>query len=188
MSTPDAFQAQVAGVVRRLGRRCGWAGALGGGLIMLAIVAGTLGDRHAEGVRGNLARERARLMSAQLSERTGPVESDRARLEGFYTSRFPGESALGSRLGRLYAAAAEHGLEVSRVDYRIAAEPGTPLRRVALSLPVRGEFSRIHAWLGEVLLALPELALEGLSIRRAGSEVRSIEAELRLVIFVAEGR
>lgn len=174
--------------LRALMRRCGWTGALGAALIVLALAAGVVGDRYAEEVRGQLARERAALMRAKQAETAAPVVSDRSRVEGFYADRFPGASELGVRLGRLYSAAQAHGLDLTRTDYRIAAEPGTPLRRVALVVPVSGEFPSIHAWLSDVLVALPELALEGLSIKRSGSEARRIEAELRLVLFVEEGR
>lgn len=188
MPNPGAMQMRCANALRALVRQCGWAGGLGAVLIVVALVGGTWGDRYAESVRGELAQERARLMRASWVEATAPAESDRSRVDRYYASRFPGASELGARLGRLYAAAQAHGLDFARADYRIAAEPGTPLRRVALALPVQGEFPRIHAWLSEVLVALPELALEGLSIKRTGSEARRIEAELRLVLFVEEGR
>lgn len=177
-----------ANALRALMRQCGWAGALGAALIVLALAAGILGDRYAEDVRDELGRERAILMRAKRAGTAAPVESDRSRVDRFYADRFPGASELGVRLGRLYAAAQAHDLDFTRADYRIAVEPGTPLRRVALVLPVQGEFPRIHAWLSEVLVALPELALEGLSIKRSGSEARRIDAELRLVLFVEEGR
>ncbi|MCW5581326.1 MAG: hypothetical protein KIS72_08295 [Luteimonas sp.] len=169
-------------------RRAGWAGGLGGGLMVAALAGGLLLDRHVEGARADLARERARLMRAELAAREGPADSDRARLERFYARRFPGESELPARLGKLYAAAGTHGIAIRRVDYRMVAEPATPLQRVALVLPVQGDFPRIHAWLSAVLVELPELALEGLSIRRAGSEASTLEAEIRLAILVGAGR
>lgn len=177
-----------SGALMNLARRAGWAGALGVVLITIELVARLLLDHHVADVRSELAREHARLLRAQATVAAGQVDSERTRLARFYAQRFPGESALPARLARVYAAADAHGIAIRRVDYRMAAEPATPLRRVSLSLPLQGDFPRIHAWLSDVLVQLPELALEGLSIRRAGSEASTLEAEIRLVLFVGGDR
>lgn len=178
----------LASALINLVRRAGWAGALGVVLITIGLVSGLLVDRHVADVRRELAREHARLLRAQATAATGQVDSERTRLARFYAKRFPGESELPARLARVYAAADTHGIAIRRADYRMAAEPATPLRRVSLSLPLQGDFARIHAWLRDLLVQLPELALEGLSIRRAGSEASTLEAEIRLVLFVRADR
>jgi hypothetical protein len=183
-----AIAAEAGFELRRLARRAGWAGALGAGLIVSALVGGMLGDRLVDEAGRDLAREAARLKRAQEVSAADRGGGERERLERFYATRFPGESQLEARLGALYAAAAAHGIVIRRADYRVAAEPATPLQRVALALPVQGEFARIHAWLSAALVAMPELALEGISIKRAGSEARATEAELRFVLFVGAGR
>lgn len=174
--------------LKRLVQRAGWAGAVGGVLIAAASIGGLLADAHIDEARSELARERARLMRALPGASAHTQESDRTRLARFYTSRFPGESELSARLGQLYAAADAHGVAIQRVDYRRAAEPGTPLLRVSLALPVQGDFTRIHAWLSDLLVQLPELALEGISMKRAGSEASTSDMEIRLALFLEAGR
>jgi len=173
--------------LRRGFRRLGWPGALGGVLLILAVVAGTLAQGRADEARTALSRERTQLMRVRLAEPVVPP-NDRARLEAFYTTAFHGESALAERLSVLYGAAARQGIAIRRVDYRTADEPGTPLRRVALLLPVQGDFARIHAWLSTVLVELPELGLEAISLQRPDSGSSTVEAELRLVLYVGAGR
>ncbi|ATE60493.1 hypothetical protein [Thauera sinica] len=187
MAGANAVRA-LSGRLRRLARGAGWAGGVGVGLIVAALAGGLLADGYIDDEGRGIAHERARLMRAPLDPAAGRIDSDRARLERFYAQRFPGEAELPARLGRLYAAAQAQGVEIRRVDYRITPEPATPLKRVVLALPVRGDFPHIHAWLSAVLVDMPELALEGLSIKRAGGEANTLETEIRLAIFVGGGR
>jgi hypothetical protein len=156
-------------------------------LVAAAVLAGTLSGASVSRERETLAAERRSLARALSTEET-MVISDRVRVDDFYANTFPGESVLPDRLASLYAVAARHGIAVQRVDYRTADEPGTPLRRISLRLPVQGNFARIHAWLSDVLVAQPELSLESIALQRADSESGSINAELRLVLYVGAGR
>lgn len=180
-------RSSAAGALRGMVREAGWAGALGIGLMVLAVAGGTVARQGFEHERSRLAAERTRLTQGAVAANTDR-RSDRERLAAYYAARFPGESRVAERLGVLYARAGEHGIAIRRVDYRSAREPGTPLQRIALVLPVQGEFARIHGWLSAVLVDMPELGLEALSIKRSGSELSTLEAELRLMLFVEAGR
>lgn len=172
---------------QRMLRELGWVGGAGLALIGAALIGGHLVRQVQDERRDNLATQRDRLLRAAATAPSAPT-GGRAQLDAYYARRFPGESVLPQRLAELYTRADTHGIAIRRVDYRVAAEPATPLQRTTLDLPVQGDFARIHGWLSDVLVAMPELGLEAISLRRAGSESASIEAELRLVLFVGAGR
>lgn len=173
--------------LQRLARQAGWAGALGAALLVLALAGGAISRAQIEEARQRLAGERGRLAQAAVVARVD-LRSDRERIAAYYAERFPAESVVAERLGLLYGKAGEHGIEIRRVDYRSIKEPGSPLRRIALTVPVQGEFPHIHGWLSAVLMDMPELGLEALSIKRNGSEASTLEAELRLMVYVRAGQ
>lgn len=179
-----ALQPALA-MLRLAGLRAGLAGWVGLGVLAVAAVLGVVGDAWIATQQEALQQQRARLQRSAAPQRAEPAP--RARLEAYYTERFPPASALSERLSRIYAMAVQHGVEVRRADYRSVAERATPLQRVALVVPVQGDFPSIYRWLGAVLIDLPELGLESISIKRGGSEARVVEAELRLVMFLREG-
>ncbi len=165
----------------RLLRQAGWAGALGLALLLSAFVLDAASAAVDAERRAALAAERARLLqgvvSAEAAQRGGP-----AHVGDFYTA-FPPLQTLPRALARLADLADSHGVNVDRTDYRSADQAGTPLVRVALSLPVQGRFSAVHGWLGEVLATMPEVALESLVVRRAHPGAELVEGELRLLVF-----
>lgn len=167
----------------RTGRRAGWAGALGGLLLVAAIGVAFGGNAWFEKRYDELAAERLRLASLASSEPARDAQRPGDGVGDFH-ARFPTLSELPRTLTRLHFLADKHALEHERTDYRSSDEPGTPLVRVSLTLPVRGDFGQMYAWLGEALADLPALALESIAIRRDDSEIGLVQAEIRFVVFV----
>jgi hypothetical protein len=165
-------------------RRAGWAGGLGALLAAGALVVYVTGHAAIETRREALDAEQARLMragTADTAARAQPAPGE--RLADFYAG-FPPLQALPRTLTRLHTLADAHALDLERTDYRSAEEPGTPLVRVSLNLPVRGEFAQIYGWLSALLADMPEVALGALSVRRSDSEIGLVDAEVELSVFV----
>lgn len=167
----------------RVGRRAGWAGALGGLLLVAAIGVAFGANAWFEKRYDELAAERVRL--ARIAS-TGPVRDGQGGgdVVGDFHARFPSVAELPRTLTRLHFLADKHALEHERTDYRSSEEAGTPLLRVSLTLPVRGDFGQMYSWLGEALAELPALALESIAIRRNEAEIGLVDAEVRFVVFV----
>lgn len=165
-------------------RRAGWAGGLGAILAVAALAVYLGGHASIEARREALDAERERLMRAGTAESAArPQPAAGERLADFYAG-FPTLQALPRTLTRLHTLADAHALDLERTDYRSAEEPGTPLVRVALSLPVRGDFGQIYGWLSALLGDMPEVALGALSVRRDDSEIGLVDAEVELSVFV----
>lgn len=165
-------------------RRAGWAGALGAILVVAALAVYLGGHASIEARREALDAEHARLMRAGTAdtatrEQAAPGE----RLADFYAG-FPSLQALPRTLTRLHTLADAHALGLERTDYRSADEPGTPLVRVSLNQPVRGEFEQVYGWLSALLAEMPEVALGSLAVRRNDSEIGLVDAEVQLSVFV----
>lgn len=165
----------------RMLRRAGWAGLLGAGLLLAAAMVQVAAGEWAAARRADLAAQRAQLSGqAPAGARGAPS------VAGFLAS-FPAASELPRVLARLYELSDAHGLNVERTAYRRADEPGTPLARVSLQMPVQGSYGALYAWLGEVLGSTPAVGLESFSIRRVEEGADLVHADIRLVVFVRQG-
>jgi hypothetical protein len=168
----------------RFGRtllRAGWPGIGGVALLAGAAVFAYLTGAAIDERRAELAEERARLLRGEV--RQTPGGDERERLKAFY-DRFPLATELPARLRLLHELATAQGVNVQRTDYRSTIESGTPLLEVTLSIPVNGEFAALYGWLGELLREMPEVALDTLSVKRATTDTTTVEAELRLQLYV----
>ncbi|MDY0013004.1 MAG: hypothetical protein RBS40_08960 [Rhodocyclaceae bacterium] len=181
MNGREVLRDQVARLVRAL-QASAWAGAAGVALLAFAFAFGHAARTEQEAARAALARERASLLH-QATQPGAARRSDRENLLAFYR-RFPPAGELPARLALLHRLAADQGVALARADYRISPEPGTPLQRVALGLPVRGAFAPVHGWLAEVFREMPEVALESLSLKREATEAAELALELRINLYV----
>jgi hypothetical protein len=179
-----AWQAPAAAGMR-IARRAGWPGALGMGLVALALAYGHFGNGETRRQIAQLA-EQQRSLREQAARPASRALPAREQLEHFYR-RFPGGHAMQEVLVGLHELAAKHGLSPLRADYRDSAEPGTPLRRMRVLIPVRGSYKAVRAWLDDVIATMPQVAIEGLELRRAdaGDEV---EVQARFIMLVRDGR
>lgn len=166
----------------RIFRAAGWAGVVGVALAAFAVTFDMTGNRALEDEAESL-RGQSRSLGKSLRKRAAPVLSERERLEAFHAG-FPSADGLSDLLLRLHGHALARGVATDKADYRAALISGTPLEQVSLELPVRGAYPEIRNWLTDVLAAMPEVALDGLSFKRADIGSPDVEARVRFVIFL----
>lgn len=167
--------------VGRLVMNAGLPGALGVLLLVVAALggyaAGTDDDRRVAA----LAEEQSRM--ERNASAPAPGSDDRARVAAFF-DRFPPIAALPDSLRRLNEHGAAHGISVRRTDYGSSAVPGTPLTLVNLTIPVEADAAALYVWLGALLLEMPEIALESVSFKRDTSDAATVEADIRLQLYL----
>lgn len=184
-----AWQAPAASGMR-MARRAGWPAALGLGLLAFALAYGYFGNGATrEQIAQIIEQHRGlRELAARPMSETLPA---REQLTRFY-ERFPGGNAvqdvLPALLLGLHQSAKKQGLSALRADYRDSAEPDTPLRRVRVHIPVRGSYKAVRAWLNEVVASMPEVAIDGLEIRRADVGTEELEVQARFLVLLRAER
>lgn len=174
-----SFATLLRDTLLRAFRQAGWAGWAGLALFALAAVLHLVAVPATEARLRALGAERARLLQ---NERSAGGGVSPAQVPGLVES-MPAAAELPQVLTRVHALAAAHGLDLSRGDYRTSSEPAIPFVRVAVQLPVHGDFEAVHGWLSELLVTMPAVGLESLAVRRSDPQIVPVDADVRLVMF-----
>ena len=171
---------------RRLWRRFGWQGAVGGALALLALAefGGTTlpGLEQAEGLRTQIARLREPARAGAPIEQGGRAGTQ-AQLDAFERF-FPARAAANASLEQLFRISAEREVLLARGDYRLESDAELGLSRYQLSLPVSGPYSNVKAFLRQVLADMPWVSLDGISLQRPNAGEQSVETVLRLSLYL----
>ena len=83
----------------------------------------------------------------------------------------------------IHAAAEKETLVLERGEYRLIEEAGLDLLRYQITLPVKGSYASINAFVRRVLRDVPSLALDGISLQRQNAGEAAIEAQVRVSVF-----
>ena len=170
--------------------RLGWAAAVAGALLALALLeffSITLPTRESA---ADLEVQAVRLRESPRSGREIKRHSDNspaAQIEAF--ERFlPPATDINRVVGEVLAAAEAEGLVLERGDYRLADETGLDVMRYQITLPVKGSYANIKNFVRRALRDVPSLALDGIALQRQNVGEAAIEAQIRLSIFLAGKR
>jgi hypothetical protein len=170
MSFPAAW---LAWAMARLGRP-GLAGLV---LLCLALIAhlGLVVPWQAE-----LAATRAR--AERLASRPKSLAQPVAMRD--WRADLPAGHAGHAHLARLFAAAEAAGLKLEEGRYREVKDAQSGLTRLTATLPTRGSYKAIRAFLARALAQEPALALESLSLSREKIGDTEIQGSLSFVLFL----
>lgn len=172
--------------LQRMLVRSRWAGALGAGLCIFALMFDFVGNRTLREDIAVLRLERKTALNTTNSS-APHVASAREQIDQFYT-HLPTSNQLPEVLLQIHDLAHEHNVQALRADYRNSEERATPMLRVRVNIPAQGEYSALRAWVADVLQKVPGAALEELELRRENIAQTQLEAQARFVLFVRRGR
>ena len=133
------------------------------------------------------AEQQGQSMAARAAAGLAPKRSDRQILDQFYAD-FPSRASLPDTLLALDKQARKHGLSPYKASYRELKESGTPLKRVRVDIPLRGDYAALRSWLDEVHVQMPLLAIESLQLRRADIKLGELEATVSFAVFMRADR
>lgn len=167
---------------QRILRGAGWAGALGVALTVFALAFDASGNRPIADEADTLDRQ-TRSLLRQQRHAVPPPPTERDHLDTYYRA-FPAGDGLPDLLVRIHGYAQARGLAADKAEYRSTLVTGTPLEQVALELPLHGRYAALRLWLGDLLAELPEVAVDGLLLKRADIGAEELEARVRLVIYL----
>jgi len=167
--------------VRRLNAllaRLGLPGVLGVGVLLAAagfyFSAVAPVEREIDAQR--LAAERLRARTPYQPVSAGGREEE---LQRFY-ALFPPIERLSAELEELYGLARAAKLELAQGEYRLEKSAGLWSYRV--TLPVRGSYPQIRAFVGAVLRDKPIASLDALRFERKRAGETMLDAQLRLTV------
>jgi hypothetical protein len=162
-------------------RRLGSAGIVGVGVL---LACAGFWFSALKPLEQEVAAERAELERARARTPHQPrgTSSREAELRRFY-ELFPSSGELSTQLERLHALARAAGLELAQGEYRLER------RRVGLwayrvTLPVRGSYLQLRAFLDALLKDMPIASLDALRFERKKAAEAQLEAQLRITVHV----
>lgn len=166
-------------------RSLGIAGWLGMALLVAGALLQTLGVQPLEArLRAAEAAVRAQVRNAPREDRLLAVSAEDGRIARF-VAFFRNEAQATDQLARLYAIAAQSGVAFSAAEYQLSPVRPLELERYSITLPIRGGYAQVRAFMENALEQIPVLALEQASFRRGTGGAQSVEAEVRLSIYLA---
>lgn len=131
----------------------------------------------------------ANIAQNQATVEDTPSQQNTEDLSRFY-KQFPTAEALPSALATINKISNQHKLALNSGDYKFSKvkeknELGEKkLTKYEVTLPIKGQYLQIRAFINEVLQQLPALALLDMQLRRENSLNPSIDARLVFVVFV----
>lgn len=125
---------------------------------------------------------------ASLKQYPQPGKSSEPALElaDFY-ALFPTRAVISQQVRTLHELANYHHLDMGRVDYKLSAISGTPLHRYRLSYKIVTEYPVLRRYLADILLKLPNAAIENIELQRFNDNTGVPESQLNVVLYFRDG-
>ncbi len=116
--------------------------------------------------------------------RSGSASPTAAEAPAVQNSPLTPAKEVNAAVLRLFAAAEEHKLALLEGDYRLAASSDTRYRIYTISLPLKGNYPSIRAFLAQCLRNDARLSLDALEFRRDQIAEENLQVRVKLSLFV----
>lgn len=163
---------------RRLGRT-GLAG------LLLGAIAAIIQFAHTVPLQLETQALETRVATLQVAAKRSVLRPASVPTVGFIDS-LPATTAASAVIGQLEQLARAHDLQLLRGQYAQSPVTGTSLLRWQLTLPIEAEYPKLIAFIAASLQALPSLALDELKLKRDTIETTTLDADLRLNLYLQE--
>jgi len=179
----SAWRRQAAVLAAALGP-AGWAG--------VALIAAACAGYFAVVAPVERARDAARAEAVALQDRyrmlgtVGERPGSAEQLATFY-GFFPGLETTADWVGKIFTAAEQGGLTLLSGEYRLTRERDARLARYQIVLPVRGSYLQIRKFVARVLADVPAAALDEITLKRDSVGAASLEARIKLTLYLGSG-
>lgn len=177
-----------------LGRRMLSAIGLLGLLGIACLFASIIFVTNSIALKHNIESQQTRLAEKQLqaeqpiAEQVANTPQDQqAELSAFY-DEFPNKSDLSSSLLLLKQKSTQHKVPLNQGRYKYSLVSNnahtSQFAKYEIKFPISGRYVNIRAFIDDVLLQLPTLALQEVHLQRETVTDKTIDADLGLVLFV----
>ena len=101
-----------------------------------------------------------------------------------FLDRFPRPETLSKELQTIFDTAEGYGLELDEVAYRKVRKQDERLERYLVDFAIDAPYPDSRAFLGDVLAAIPSVALDQLSLTRDSVQSSEVHMRVRLTLFL----
>jgi len=167
------------------------------GVLLLAIAAALAWTLHASAaldaerdalLADRAARQKASVSAPASSAPAAPVVQPAPsidNLDAFYAALGPRRYAE-QQVRTLFALAAKNGLALSQGEYKAGYDRNARVTTYQVNLPVKGGYGAIWQFAMGALREIPFASLDDISFRRDGIQDPSVEARLRLTLYLKD--
>lgn len=124
-----------------------------------------------------------RIVQAGVRETTVAGPSREAQRLAAFEALLPPAAGATRGIEAVLERAAKGALPVAQAEYKWGAEPAGGYRTLEMLLPLKSPYPQVRRLVDEVLVALPNAALDEAAFRREGVAAAP-EARLRFTLFV----
>jgi len=165
-------------------RQLGWPGVAGIGMLLFSasfyLSSSLPAKEEAALMRDSIASEMKNRSAAADQARSN---SPGAQLKSFY-DYFPPARQLPDQLARIYGFADKQGLQLQQGEYRLVQETNAKLERYQVTLPLRGSYTQVRQFVGEVLNEMPVVSLDDLKFEKQRIGDSAVDAQIRITLFL----
>lgn len=104
-----------------------------------------------------------------------------------FNDAFPEQSVWPDNLERIVKIAQENGLNPKQAEYHFGASNAGALMAYQLTLPIKGPYPKILAFVFQLLAEIPNLALDNISFQRQKIGESVVDANLLLTLYFKRG-
>ena len=154
-------------------------------MIGLGAAAALADAWHAHAMREDVdAQAFATSRAARVAPAPQAVDADVTTL----LRKLPDADAWGTQVRQLFELAQDNGLTLQQGEYLTVAKANSLIRRLRITLPIKGEPAHIAHFVAGVSAGMPAVAVESISLKRPDANAAAVEAQLVLILFMNAGR
>lgn len=127
----------------------------------------------------------ARQAAKNGTETPSTDQTPSQQLATFYRF-FPGEKNSPQWLEKMVAVAEKNGLSLNEGEYKVTQDKSGKLIRYKITLPVQGSYPQIRKFLVSLNTEMPVMALENVQFDRQHIADASVQAEIKLVLYLVQ--
>ncbi len=168
--------------VQRLNRQWGWPVWIGLALVMAGVLLTyQTWQLEVESARLSASRKGGAQLDAPRPKK--PVTENEL---GAYYETLPHEEERFALVKRVLISAEKHGVLPQQADYKLEAEALTRVVRYQLSLPLKGDFARMQAFIVDVLNENRSVVIDSLNVKRESVERSDVEARVQFSVLMVQ--
>lgn len=178
---------RAAWLARHRLQQLGWPGVLALGLFTFCLafyLSALLPAREKlQALEQDAAMLQERMQPSTKPIRAADAGGPETQLAAFYTA-FPSNASTPDLLQKIYRAAATSQISLDQGAYRLVADRDGRLQRYQITLPLKGSYPQIKAFLARIMKELPTLALDSISFQRQNIADPVLDAQVRLTLYL----